>query len=188
MLETSLRTTMLLEGRKRRVRLSFPTVTSLNSTSLKLRRESETRVYSPPQRLLEIARDHIQLQRFFDLYRDKDVVSVDIEVTKSIPFCIGFAFNEWHAMSVPLLGRILAGKTKKAYPITSWQRCGVCVLNYSHQDIKVVGQNFKFDQRQLARLCGIYVKNFYCDTSLLAHSLHPEFPKALEFTTSIYTQ
>jgi len=154
---------------------------------LKAKRQAEFRSYDPPNRVLEIARDSVALDRFLAQYKDKDIVSVDIEVLKSVPFCIGLAFNEWHAISVPLLD------------VFGWQNLGgihdhqlaemwrmVATLLDSPR-IKVIGQNFKFDQRQLARLCGIYIKNFHCDTSLLAHALHPEFPKALEFNTSIYT-
>lgn len=150
-------------------------------------KQSESRIYNPPERVIEIARDYVTLQRFLDLYQGKDIVSVDIEVARSIPICIGLAFNNWHAISIPLLD------------IFSWQNLeGVhdhelaalwgLVADLLVSDIKVIGQNFKFDQRQLASLCGFRVKNFYCDTSLFAHALHSEFPKALEFTTSIYTE
>lgn len=154
---------------------------------LKAKAESQTKLYNPPKRVLEIARDHVQLGRFFDLYKDKDLVSVDIEVRKSIPFCISFAFNEWHAISVPLLD-CFSWQNEEGIHVTvlaeMWRLCAELL----DSNIRVIGQNFKFDQRQLARLCGIRVRNFYCDTSLLAHSLHPEFPKALAFTTSIYTR
>jgi hypothetical protein len=136
--------------------------------------------------VLEIARDFVQLQRFFDAYKDKDIVSVDIEVKHAIPFCIGFAFNDWHAMSVPLLNCFKwQGQDGIADTVLAemWRICARLL----DSDIRVIGQNFKFDQRQLSRLCGMRVRNFYCDTGLLAHSLHPEFPKSLAFTTSIYT-
>jgi uracil-DNA glycosylase family 4 len=149
--------------------------------------ERESRLYEVPERVLEVARDSVQLQRFLDLYKGKDTVSVDIEVVKSIPFCIGLAFNNWHAVSVPLID------------VFSWQNLGGVhdhhlaemwrlVDELLRSGIKVIGQNFKFDQGQLQRLCGIRIANFHCDTSLLAHALHPEFPKALEFTTSVYTR
>lgn len=153
-------------------------------------KQSESPLYAPPERVIEIARDSISLGRFLDLYRDRvkyPIVSVDIEVVKSIPFCIGLAFNSWHAISIPLLD------------VFSWQNLeGIhdhqaaemwrMVAELLNSDVRVIGQNFKFDQHQLAQLCGIYIRNFYCDTSLLAHALHPEFPKALAFITSIYTE
>lgn len=149
--------------------------------------QSESRIYNPPERILEIARDSVQLGRFLDLYKGKDIVSVDIEVVKSIPFCVALAFNSWHAISVPLLDIFTWQHQEGVHDhelATMWQM----VAELLESSIKVVGQNFKFDQGQLADICGIRIKNFYCDTSLLANALHPEFPKALEFTTSIYTE
>jgi len=152
------------------------------------KRQSEFRDYNPPQRVLEIARDHIQLERFFHQYRDKDICSVDIEVTKSIPFCIAFAFNEWHAMSVPLLDVFTWQNQEGIHEhvlAEMWILIARFLADPSH---KIIGQNFKFDQRQMLRLCHMRVGNFHADTSLLAHALHSEFPKALAFTTSIYTE
>jgi uracil-DNA glycosylase family 4 len=157
---------------------------------LRAKAEAESSLYAPPERVIEIAKDSISLGRFLSLYSNRDTyptVSVDIEVVKSVPFCIGLAFNSWHAISIPLID------------VFSWQNLeGIhdhqlaemwrMVAELLESDVQVIGQNFKFDRRQLARLCGIFIKNFHCDTSLLAHSLHPEFPKALEFTTSIYTK
>lgn len=151
-------------------------------------KQAQFRSYNPPKRVLEIARDHIQLGRFFDQYRDKDICSVDIEVTKSIPFCIAFAFNDWHAMSVPLLD-VFSWQNQEGIQDHVLAEMWIMVARFLNDPSKkIIGQNFKFDQRQMSRLCHMPVANFYCDTGLLAHALHSEFPKALGFTTSIYTE
>lgn len=154
---------------------------------LRAKRQAESRIYNPPERVIEIARDSVQLGRFLDLYKGFDIVSVDIEVVKSIPFCVALAFNSWHAISVPLLD-VFSWQNLEGIHEHELAAMWMLVARLLDSGIKVVGQNFKFDQRQLSRLCGFNVRNFYCDTSLLAHSLHPEFPKALDFTTSIYTE
>jgi DNA polymerase-1 len=153
---------------------------------IKAIKESESRLYEPPDRVVEIARDSVSLYRFLDLYKDKDTVSVDIEVEKAIPFCVGLAFNNWHAISVPLLN---VWEVRKEEGIATHQLAEMWFMlaELLESGIKVIGQNFKFDQGQLEAFCGIGIANFHCDTSLLAHSIHPEFPKALEFNTSIYT-
>lgn len=154
---------------------------------LKALKESEDKLYHPPERVVDIAYDYVDVQRFLNTYRDKDIVSVDIEVEKAIPFCIGIAFNNWHAMSIPLfdLWKVFKGEER----IATHQLAEMLLLvdELLGSNIKVIGQNFKFDQGQLELFWGIQVKNFYCDTSLLAHCIHPEFPKSLEFNTSIYT-
>lgn len=153
-------------------------------------KQSESRLYQSPERVLDIARDSVQLGRFLQLYGDRNrypIVSVDIEVVKSIPFCIALAFNNWHAISVPLLD-IFTWQRQEGIHDHELASMWMLIADLLNSGVKVIGQNFKFDQRQLADLCGIHIRNFYCDTSLLAHALHPEFPKALEFTTSIYTE
>lgn len=154
---------------------------------LRAREESQSSRYDPPERVVEIARDSVQLQRFLDLYAGKDIVSVDIEVVKSIPFCVGLAFNNWHAISIPLLD-CFSWQNLEGIHDHELAAMWMLVARLLDSGIKVIGQNFKFDQRQLARACGFNVRNFYVDTSLLAHAIHPEFPKALDFTTSIYTR
>jgi len=151
--------------------------------------ESKTKIYDVPDRVLEIARDSVQLGRFLDLYKDREkypIVSVDIEVVRSIPFCIAIAFSNWHAISVPLLD-VFSWQNLSGIQDHQLAEMWMLVARLLESDVKVIGQNFKFDQRQLANL-GIYISNFYCDTSLLANAIHPEFPKALEFNTSIYTR
>lgn len=152
--------------------------------------EAETNLYEPPERVIEVARDSVILQRFLDRYSDRtkyDKVAVDIEVERSIPFCIAIAFNNWHAISIPLLNMWRVKKGEEGPSEHMLAEMWMMVKELLGSNIKVIGQNFKFDAGQLDRLCDIQIKNFYCDTSLLAHSLHPEFPKALDFTTSIYT-
>lgn len=153
---------------------------------IKAIKESDSKIYHPPDRVVEIARDSVSLYRFLQTYKDKDLVSVDIEVEKAIPFCVGLAFNEWHAISVPLLN-LWSVKHEEGIADHQLAEMWMMVNELLESGIKVIGQNFKFDQGQLEDLCGIGIANFHCDTGLLAHCIHPEFPKALEFNTSIYT-
>lgn len=150
--------------------------------------ESQERRYNPPDRLLEVCKDPVTLQRFFDKYADKKVVSVDIEVIYAIPVCISFAFNNWHAISVPLLN------------VYSWQNLDGITAHtlaaiwaiisefLARPDIQIIGQNFKFDQNQLERTCGIRCANVWLDVMLLFHGIYPEYPKSLAFMTSILTR
>jgi len=153
---------------------------------LKAIKESEDKTYHPPERLVEIARDSVSLYRFLDAYKDKDTVAVDIEVEAAIPFCVGLAFNEWHAISVPLFDIWSIRKEQGVAKHQLVEMWGLLDTLFT-SGIKVIGQNFKFDQGQLELICGLQIANFHCDTGLLAHCIHPEFPKALEFNTSIYT-
>lgn len=153
-------------------------------------RQSESSIYAPPERVIEIARDSVQLARFLDLYADRNkypYCSVDIEVTRSVPYCIGLAFNNWHAISVPLMD-IFSWQNHAGIQDHQLAEMWLQIARLLDSDVKVIGQNFKFDQGQLWNLCRIKIRNFHADTGLMAHCLHPEFPKALEFLTSIYTE
>ena len=59
---------------------------------------------------------------------------------------------------------------------------------FDRPDILVIGQNFKFDHSKLHDVCGIRIRNIYCDIMLLAHALHCEFEKSQAFLASIYTE
>lgn len=155
---------------------------------LRLKEQSLFKRYSPPERNLEIIKSVIGLQRFLDLYKDDHIVSVDIETVYGIPVCIALAFNSWHGASIPLLD------------IMSWQNLegmsrhelsqiwAILALFFARDDIKVIGQNFKFDHSKLQDVCGIHIANVYCDVMMLAHSLHCEFEKSQAFLASLYTE
>jgi uracil-DNA glycosylase family 4 len=142
-----------------------------------------------PKRTLEIARSRVDIWRFLDLYKDKFEVSVDIEVLHAIPVCVALAFNEWHAISIPLVD--VWGMQGKDSGISDsefdhmWRMLAAFL---SRSDIKVIGQNFKFDDTKLRRPCGIVIKNVFFDNLLAAHALHCELPKSQAFLTSIYTE
>jgi len=141
-----------------------------------------------PKRTLEIARSAVDVWRFLQLYKDKLEVSVDIEVLHAIPVCVALAFNEWHAISIPLID--VWGLQDKESGISDsefnaiWKITGEFL---SRSDIKVIGQNFKFDDTKLRRPCGMVVRNVYFDNMLAAKTLHCELPGSQAFLTSVYT-
>jgi uracil-DNA glycosylase family 4 len=160
----------------------------VNYDLLRLKEQSLFRRYSPPSRNLEIVRSPIQLQRFLDLYADKKIVSVDIETLYGIPICIALAFNEWHGISLPF------------FDLMSWQNLEgisrtelsvmikILATFFARKDIKVIGQNFKFDHSKLEDISGIKIANVHCDIMFLAHTLHCEFEKSQAFLASLYTE
>lgn len=152
-------------------------------------KEGESPTYDVPQPYLEVIRDHVNFQRFLDKYRDCTEVSVDIEVTRAIPICIGFAFNDWHGACVPLLD-ILSWQKLDGVPegelVRLWQMVAELL---SRPGLKIIGQNFKFDHQALFNICKMKIegKNVI-DIMIMAHSLYPEFEKKLAFHTSMWTR
>jgi len=142
-----------------------------------------------PKRTLEIARSRIDLWRFLELYKGLTDVSVDIEVLHAIPVCVALSFNEWHAISIPLLDVWkLMGKESGISDgefDAMWRMVAELLTNPS---INVIGQNYKFDDTKLRKPCGIVTRNVFFDNLLAAHALHCELPKSQAFLTSVYTE
>lgn len=140
------------------------------------------------ERRVEIARSATDLWRFLDLYRACKRVTADIEAVKCIPVCIGLAFNDWHAISIPLLD-LFSWQGRPPIPTHELAQMWLLVDQLlSNPEIQVVGQNFKYDQQKLEKPCGFTIANLYSDTSLKAHTLFPELPVNLAFLTSIHTE
>lgn len=141
-----------------------------------------------PQRLLEIARHSADVWRFWEQYKHKRHVSVDIEVIHCIPICVALAFNSQHAMSIPLLD-VMSWQNKEGIPSSELALMWKMVSDIlSMSGMKIIGQNFKFDLVKLLKACGMRVNEFWLDTGLLMHTLYPELPKSLGFMTSIFTE
>lgn len=151
--------------------------------------ESLTRELTLPNHTIITARNSYDLHRFLDLYDGHKEVAVDIEVAKAIPTCIAFAFNKWHAVSVPLLN-IKPFKDGYTVPDTELTNIWDTVAHFLEDTpgLRVIGQNFKFDQQKIIAPMGIRCPDPWVDTMILFHTLYPEFPKTLAFLTSICTR
>ncbi len=150
------------------------------------KKQAEFPEFRHPQRLLQICNSGHELTRFIDDHKSEQYLSIDIEALHCIPVCIGLAFNSWRAMSVPLWGRTAICKLSDI-PDQELVYMWMILDELLRSKIKKVGQNFKYDQDKIRRL-GFKVNNFHSDTMLMASCVNPEFPKSLEFNTSIYTE
>lgn len=149
-------------------------------------RQSMFKEYHRPHRILQIAHNSLDVYNYFKQYSTMPFSSIDIEVFKSNPFCIGIAQSKQHAISIPLVQRwndIQVSSIPHSDLANIWKMVAQHLANPRY---KKIGQNFKFDQERLEAL-GFVVSNFHADTMLLSHTIQPEFPKSLAFLCSIYT-
>lgn len=102
--------------------------------------------------------------------------TIDIETNNSFITCIGFCLDGKEAISVPW---IHLKKEEAPFLIKA-------VAKYIARPIPTVNQNILYDDTILSAW-GMQIPNITGDTMLLAHTLYPEFPKGLDFLTSIYT-
>jgi uracil-DNA glycosylase family 4 len=158
---------------------------------LKAKKESISKKPTTPPRNIEIIRDAYQLHKFLESYSNYTTPAIDIEAWHSIPDCISIAFVPHHAVSVPLLP-IPGSKGELRLPLSEY----VAIYEVLHRflnnpKLTFVGQNIKFDLEKLVIPCRLF--NMYsrgrvaADTSMMMGTLYPELPRALEFSTSIFT-
>ena len=144
--------------------------------------ESQSPELHLPTRQLQIARSSHDLYKYIRRYENVRKFAADIESIKCIPSCISFAASPLHAISIPLLPGLV--ESISSYELATMWRMIDDILGSKD----IVGQNFKYDQHKLTRPCGFTRAKLWADTAMQAHVLYPEFPKALEFLTSIFTR
>lgn len=157
-------------------------------------KESMKEEYEPVSRNLLVCRSALNLDRFIRLYRGP-YVSVDIETFKTIPICIGLAFDSHNAISIPFFNfaqdKLNPDGMTRSDVISCWQMVAEILYDL---EIAKIGQNFKFDQRLLMNCrndevpFGLKVNSFFFDTMLAFRTLYPELPATLQFQTSVLTE
>ncbi len=157
-------------------------------------KQSQFTEYRPPIRNLLVCRSALELYRFLHQYEGHPYVSVDIETFHTIPICIGLAFDSVTAMSIPLFN-VMTDTNKSGMSrsdvVSCWQMVSELLYN---PNIMKIGQNFKFDERQLLTCVngtmnfGLKTNSFFFDTMLAFNTLYPELPGRLQFSTSVLTE
>lgn len=137
--------------------------------------------YRPPVRSLHIAANSAEVMRFLERYQSCDRATVDVETYKTYPQCIGIAFNDWEAMSIPLFNEDLIPDHDYAY---IWK---FLTEFFCDTKIKLMAQNAKFDEKRCRQL-GMKWHDCWFDMGMGWHILFPEFPKKLEFISSVITE
>ncbi len=153
------------------------------------REESYDEEYSIPDRNLMVCSSSKMLYNFLLRHEDKEHWAIDIETRKCIPVCIALAPSRHESMSIPLLAPNSwydnAGTVNDHEMNEIWR---LLIGFFQRPNLKIIGQNFKFDHEKLLNPCGFPVPDPYADTMLQMHTINPELPKSLDFIASIYTR
>lgn len=148
--------------------------------------ESNTPELNLPDRNLCIARDSLDLYRFFRQYDEYEKCAVDIESINCIPVCVGFAFSRHHAISVPILdsiGRVQLTNMTDNDMNECWR-----LIDKVLRTKKIIGHNYKYDDFKLS-LFGFETPNVFSDTLIKTRILFPECPdKKLSTVASLWTR
>ena len=135
------------------------------------------------KRIVTICKSPAQLREWISRERS-DKLACDIEVNHAVPVCIGFGFNEYRAMIVPLY-RFVMGIKLTEMSRSDLAKCIRLTAKTLYKS-KIIGQNFPFDQNKLECM-GFDFSQIYADIGLMAQTIDAELPKALDFLTSIHT-
>lgn len=156
--------------------------------------QSKFREIRRPDRHLVIAKNSLDVYRFFDRFSSRKLVAVDIETFHTIPICISFAFDRVNSISIPLFNQ-LSGQNEEGMTrsdiVQVWKDVAALLAD---PEIQKIGQNFKFDEKLLWRcfddtlFFGLKVRGFCFDTMLAFRTLYPELRGRLEFITSVLTE
>jgi uracil-DNA glycosylase family 4 len=133
-----------------------------------------------PDRTLIIARNSLDVMRFFDRNQGKTMCTTDVETYKTIPQCLGWAFSSYEALSVPIFEAAIPNHDL----CFIWK---IAAEFFADVKIKHMAQNAKFDEKR-CRQIGLKWHDVWFDMMLGWHTLFPELPKKLQFISSIITE
>jgi len=136
-----------------------------------------------PSRSMVIRPSFMDSMSFLSTCSQQDKVAFDIEVMNEEVSCISFSHSPFDAISIPFIS--------KGYDYFTPEQEGeiwraiAAILENKH--ITKLGQNLAFDTTFLFRRYGIRTRP--CDDTMIAQAImYPDFPKGLDFITSIHTK
>lgn len=145
--------------------------------------------YNIPDRNLMVCSSAKMLFDFLRRHEEKEYWALDIETRKCIPVCIALAPSRHESMSIPLLEPNSWHDSKSTVNDVEMNEIWRLLIGFFQRpNLKIIGQNFKFDHEKLLKPCGFPVPDPYADTMLQMHTVNPELPKSLDFIASIYTR
>ncbi len=157
------------------------------------KKESLSAELTYPERNISVTTNCDEAIAFINEYQQLPQWSFDIETTPVGGWqvlCIGFAKDAKNAFVIPFAGPPELCQDRSTYSIFT-----------QHQEVELrrrlkkllqnesakCGQNGMYDRTMLAWLWDTMVLNYTDDTMLANKILYPDFPKGLDFLTSIWT-
>ena len=145
-------------------------------------KESKFPELKRPERKMVIEPTFRDVKQFLWKCNDRDMVGFDIEVLNEEVSCISFAYDEDNVISIPFV------KGREDYFTLEQENEIWHDISSVLEDDKIIkiGQNVIFDATFLFRRYGIQSRPLH-DTMVGQAIMFPDFPKGLDFITSIYT-
>lgn len=136
-----------------------------------------------PSRSLVIKPSFLDVMSFLTTCAQSQQVAFDIEVMNEEVSCISFAYSAYDAISIPFIARGSDYFTPEQ-EAEVWSMIAGILEN---RNVVKIGQNLAFDTTFLYRKFGIRTRP--CEDTMIAQAvMYPDFPKGLDFITSIHTK
>lgn len=132
-----------------------------------------------PNRRLVVEMTFAEACQWLDIFVQQPEVSVDIEIVNHEVSCIAFSIDPLMAVSIPFYN---AWTEEEECHL--WRKVARIIENPA---ITKVGQNLIFDLTFLLLRNNIVYQGEIKDTMIAHHIMYPDFPKGLDFLTSVYT-
>lgn len=149
---------------------------------LRVKRQSEFPEMNTPKRHMLLQPSFIETMDFLAKCKNQPLVAFDIEVKNEEISCYSFAYNEEEVICIPL---VFQGKDyfNPEQEVEVW-RASAEILE--DENIKKLAQNAFFDASFVFNKYGIATKNIE-DTMVAQAVTFPDFPKGLDFLTSVFS-
>ena len=149
---------------------------------LKIKRESESPKLNFPESNIIIRPSFLDSMNYLSSCHTKNIVAYDIEVSNHELSCISFSHTKGSAISIPFTER-----GREYFPPD--QECEIMkriALLLEDVNTTKLAQNAAFDNTFMFRKYGIKTRPIE-DTMVAQAIIFPDFPKGLDFITSIHT-
>jgi DNA polymerase I-like protein with 3'-5' exonuclease and polymerase domains len=144
--------------------------------------ESKRKEIVLPERHIVVGPSYYDVIDFLIRAESATEIGNDIEVMNEEISCISLSISPWDGISIPF---VVDGHDyfTPDQELNIWR---LLARILSNPDIKKVGQNYIFDMSFIFRKYGIIIRNYDC-TMIAQGIAYPDFPKGLDFITSIFT-
>lgn len=161
--------------------------TLMHTIGLDLKRVYEESAFPElrlPIRNIRIKPTYLDSLAFLKSCQESKLVAFDIEVMREEVSCISFAYSPYDIISIPFTSNGQDYFTPEQ-EIEIWKQ--IASIIESTQIVKV-GQNIVFDTTFLFRKYGINPQGVLEDTMIGQAIMYPDYPKGLDFITSMHTK
>jgi len=136
-----------------------------------------------PHRNIRIRPSFLDTIQFLKMCQESSMVAFDIEVMREEVSCISFASGPYDVISIPFISEGRDYFTPEQ-EVEVWRLISSIL---GDESVVKVGQNLAFDTAFLFQRLGIITRNVE-DTMIGQAICYPDFPKGLDFITSVHTR